>query len=136
MNHGKTRTSPHGLQLPVGDVKRRDSRHELHGCQKGVADNAENHLHPRYKQMKDIRPFEGTKAEQACDRLRDHTRLSILNWNAGLHRGNVTNRVVASHHVILLQEADSHFLEMAELTSTMARTSSFCSTKIRPSLVA
>ena len=67
--------------------------------------------------MKDIRPFEGTKAEQASDRLRDHTRLSILNWNAGLQRGNVTNRVVASHHVILLRDAESHFLEMAEIAA-------------------
>ena len=44
----------------------------------------------RYKQMKDIRPFEGIMAEQACDRLRDQTLLSILSWNAGEKKGKET----------------------------------------------
>ena len=49
--------APPGLADPVGeDVKRSDSRHELHGCQSGVTANAENHLQPRHKRKEDIRP--------------------------------------------------------------------------------
>ena len=40
--------------------------------------NAENHLHPRYKQMKNIKPLVEIIAEQARDRLKDQTRLSFL----------------------------------------------------------
>ena len=63
------------------------------GCQSGVTANVENHLHSRYKQMKNITPL-GIIAEQASDRLKDQTRLSFLSWNAGLKRGQVTNSVV------------------------------------------
>ena len=39
----------HGFRPVGGDVRRRDSRHEMHGCQSGVTANAGNHLHPRHK---------------------------------------------------------------------------------------
>ena len=61
--------------------------------------------------MKDIRPFEEIFVKQASDRLSDQTRLSIMSRNAGLKRGKVTNCVV---DVVLLQEAESHFHEIAE----------------------
>ena len=67
--------------------------------------------------MKDIRPLEGIITGQVSDRLRDQTRLSILNWNAGLTRGQVTSSVVGSDHVILLQEAESHFQDIAEIAA-------------------
>ena len=63
--------------------------------------------------MKDIWPFEEIIAEQSGDGLSGQTPLSILSWNAGLQRGNVTNSVVGSCHATLLQEAESHFHEIA-----------------------
>ena len=66
---------------------------------------------------KDIRPFEGIITDQVSDGLSVQTRLPILNWNAGLQRGKVTNSVVGPHHVILLQEAESHFHEIAAVRS-------------------
>ena len=50
-------------------------------------------MHPRYKQMKDIRPFEEIIAEQVSDRLSDQTCLSILSWNAGLKREAIQQTV-------------------------------------------
>ena len=67
--------------------------------------------------MKDIRPFERIIAEQVSDSLRDKTRLSILSWNAGLRTGKETHNVVGSYHVIPLQEAESHFLDNAEIAA-------------------
>ena len=40
---------------------------QLARCQCGAPANAENHLHPRFTQMKDMRPLEGKKTEQASD---------------------------------------------------------------------
>ena len=40
---------------------------QLARCQCSGAENAENHLHPRFTQMKDMRPLEGEKTEQASD---------------------------------------------------------------------
>ena len=84
--------APLGLSDPVGeDVKRSDSRHDVHGCQSGVPANAENHLHPSYKQMEDMRPFKEIITEQASDRQKDQTRLTFLSGNAGVKRGNVAS---------------------------------------------
>ena len=79
------------------------------GCQSGVTAKVGRHLHPRYKQMKGTRSFEGIIAEQMSDGLKNQLRLSILGWNADFWRGKVTNIVVGSYHVILLQKAGSHF---------------------------
>ena len=78
------------------------------GCQIGVTAKAGSHLHPRYKQMKDVRPFEEIRAEQGSDGVRDQTRLSILSWNAGLKRFKATHSVVGSYHLIPLQETRSN----------------------------
>ena len=78
------------------------------GCQIGVTTEAGSHLHPRYKQMKDVRPFEGIRGEEFSDGVRDQTRLSILSWNAGFQRGKITNSLVGSYHVIILQETRSN----------------------------
>ena len=79
------------------------------GCQTGVTAKVGSDLHRRYKQMKDTRSLEGIIAEQVSDGLNNQLRLSILGWNAGLKKGKVTNIVVGSYHVILLQKAGSHF---------------------------
>ena len=52
------------------------------------------------KQMTDIRLFERIKAEQASDRLKDQTRLSILR-NAGL-RQRIEERQKNKHRCRLL----------------------------------
>ena len=111
--------APPGLSDPVGeDVKRSDSRHELHACQRGVTANAENHLQPRHKRKEDKRPFEGLITEQASDRQMDQTRLSFfLSWNAGMKRGKMTNVAVGSYHVIRLQAADSHLDEVTKIAT-------------------
>ena len=57
--------------------------------------------------MNDIRPYEGIIAEQLGERLSDQTRLSIFELECRTEE-------VGSHHVILLQEAESHFHEIAE----------------------
>ena len=84
------------------------------GCQAGVTVKVESHLDPRYKQMKNTRPFEGNVSEQISCGLSDQTRLSMLSWNARPKRGKVANSVVGSYHVILLQEAESHFQDITK----------------------
>ena len=95
------------------ETKIRDTRPESLACLVGVTAKAESHLLPRCKQMKDMRPFEGIITEFS-NGLFDPTRLSIPCWNAGLKRGEVTNSVVGSNHVIRLQEAESHLDEIVE----------------------
>ena len=41
-------------------MKGSGARHKPQGSQSGVSANAENHMHARYKQMRDTRPLEGT----------------------------------------------------------------------------
>ena len=65
----------------------------------------ENHLHPRYKQTKDIRPFEGIKAQETGDMLEDQT-LEL--------ECRVTNSAVSSCHVIPLQEEKQVSHEIAK----------------------
>ena len=76
--------------------------------QTGVTGKAESHLHPRYKQMKDVSRFQGIIAKQASDGLRDQTRLSIPSWNAGLRRGNVAG----CHHVIQITDIAAEYFHI------------------------
>ena len=62
--------------------------------------------------MKDARPFEGIVSAKSSSELSQQKILSILSWNAGPKRGEVTNRMVASFHVILVQEAETHHHEI------------------------
>ena len=71
-------------------------------------------------QMKDIRTFEEVIAGQTGDRLKDQTRLSILNWNAGLRRGKVTRGVMGPHLVVRLQEAESHLDEITKIATEIS----------------
>ena len=50
-----------------------------------------------------VRTFEGN-AESKGD-LNKQMRLSILSWNAGTKRGEVTNSMIESFHVIIIEEA-------------------------------
>ena len=116
LNDRNPRLTPPDLSDPVGeDVRGPDSKHKLPGCRGGGTASAGNHLHPRYKHMADMRPFEGMISEQESDRLKDQTGLSVLSWNAGLRRGKVTTSLVGSFHVILLQEAVSHLDEATKI---------------------
>ena len=51
------------------------------------------------------------KNEQASDRRKDQTRLSIWSRNAELKRSKITNSAAGSDHMLLLQEAESHLRE-------------------------
>ena len=59
-----------------------------------VTAKAESRLHARYEQMKDARPFHGILSDKSSSERSDHTRLSILGWNAGPKRGKVAYSVV------------------------------------------
>ena len=57
------------------------------------------------------------QADQGCEviitdknssELSGQKRLSILSWNAGPKRGEVTSSTVGSFHVIMVQEAQTH----------------------------
>ena len=102
-------------ETEVEDVpsRRTEVREPMHGCQPGVTTNVERHVHPRYKQMEDIRPFDWIVSVKISDEQSDQTRLSILGWNAGQKRGNVARRVMGSFHVVLLRDAESHCHEIA-----------------------
>ena len=80
--------------------------------QTGITAKAESRLHPRYQQRKGARPFEGIVSDKSSDELREQMHSSILSWNAGPKRGNVTNGMVGSFHVMLVQEAETHFHEI------------------------
>ena len=70
---------------------------------------AENRLHPRCKQMKDARPFEGINTDKNSSELKwQETTLDFSSWNAGPKRGDVTSSMVGSFHVIMVQEAETH----------------------------
>ena len=55
---------------------------------------AGSHLHPRYTQMKDTRPFEGNVSATSSGELSDQKRLLSLSWSAGQKIGTVTNSMV------------------------------------------
>ena len=110
--------------LPDSLIEEMRIREPMLECQTGVTEKVESHLHPRYKQMKDTRPFEEIMSEQISDGLSDQTRLSVLRWTAGPKRGKVANSVVAPFHVILQQEAESHFHEIEKMLSSNSTSSS------------
>ena len=85
---------------------------EVVGCWTDETAKAENRLHPRYKQMKDARPFEGILTDKNSSELGGQKRLSISSWNAGPKRGEVTSSMVGSFHVIMVQEAQTHYHEI------------------------
>ena len=62
--------------------------------------------------MKNARPFEGIVSDKSNGELSDQKRLSILRWNAGPKSGEVTNSMVGSIHVIVVQEAETHYHEI------------------------
>ena len=72
-------------------------RESITGCLIDVTAKAESRLHPRYKQMKNARPFEGIVSDKSNGELSDHKRLSILRWKAGPKSGEVTNSMVGVH---------------------------------------
>ena len=57
-----------------------------------------------------VRTFEGN-AESKGD-LNKQVRLSIFSWNAGTKRGEVTNSMIESFHVIIIEEAETHCNEI------------------------
>ena len=101
--------APPGLPDPLIEETRIG---EVVGCQTGATAKAENRLHPRYKQIKDARPFEGIITEKNSSEPSGQKRLSILSWNAGPKRGEVTSSMVGSFHVIMVQEAETHYHEI------------------------
>ena len=65
--------------------------------------------------MKDTRPFEGIVSVISSGELSDQKRLSVLSWNVrDRKRGEVSNSLVGSFHVIMVQEAESHYHEIAK----------------------
>ena len=103
------------------------------GCQTDVTEKAESRLHPRYKQMKDARPFEGIVSDKRRSDLSDQTRFSILTWNVGPMGETVADSVEGSFHVIMVQEAETVCQEIIttrsnDSTSTRVPTSSSCIT--------
>ena len=56
---------PPGSDPSGADVERRNSRNESRGCQSGVTEKAESHLHPRYIHMKDEKAVRGDPNKQA-----------------------------------------------------------------------
>ena len=53
-----------------------------------------------------VRTFEGNA--ECKGGLNKQMRLSILSWNAGTKRGEVTNSMIESFHVIIIEEAETH----------------------------
>ena len=53
-------------------------------------------------------PFEGIITDKNSSELSGQKRLSILSWNAGPKRGEVSSRMVGCCHVIMVQEALTH----------------------------
>ena len=85
---------------------------EVVGCRTDETAKAENRLHLWCKQMKDARPFEGIITDKNSGELSGKKRLSILSWNAGPKRGEVTSSMVGSFHVIMVQEVETHYHEI------------------------
>ena len=76
--------------------------------------NADSRLVPRLKEMKGTRPCDGIVYDARNDELKNQMRLSMLSWNAGPKRGDVTGSIRGSFHVIVIQEAETHYHEIAE----------------------
>ena len=59
--------------------------------------------------MKNGKPLKGIVSVKIRDELGDQKRLSTSSWSVGPKRGEVANSMVGSVHVILVQEAETHF---------------------------
>ena len=57
-----------------------------------------------------VRNFEGNA--ECKGGLNQQMRLSILSWNAERKRGEVTNSMTESFHVIIVEEAETHCNEI------------------------
>ena len=101
--------APPGLPDPLIEETR---IREVVGCQTDETAKAENRLHPRYKQVKDARPFEGILTDKNSSELGGQKPLSVSSWNAGPNRGDVISSMVGSFHVIMVQEAETHYHEI------------------------
>ena len=96
--------APPGLPDPLIEEAR--IRESMLGCQTDVTAKAER-LHPRYKQMKDERAFEGIVSDKSSSEVGDQKILSILSWNAGPKRGKVTHSMVEVLPCDHVQEAQT-----------------------------
>ena len=94
----------------IEEARIRESRF---GGQIDVTAKADGRLHPRYKHMKDARPFKKIVSDKSSSELSEQKRLSILSWNAGPKRGKIANSMVGSFHVILVQEAQTQHHDIA-----------------------
>ena len=87
----------------------------MHGCQTGVTTKVGSHLHVRYEQMKDMRPFEEIDSEKISElmgqRRASQSRAGTRDQReqSCKQRGGLTTRFP-------LQQADSHF-QMNERTA-------------------
>ena len=59
--------------LPDPPIEETRIRESMLGCQTDVTAKAESRLHPRYKQMKDARPFEAIVGEKSSSELSDRS---------------------------------------------------------------
>ena len=100
------------LGLPDPLIEEKKIPGSRSGCLIDVTAKAESRPRPRYQQIKVSRPFQRIVSVKVSDELSDQKRFSILSWNAGPKRGNVANSVVGCYHVILVQEAESHYREI------------------------
>ena len=64
--------------------------------------------------MKGTRPCDGLVSDAHDDELTSQMRLSILSWNVGPKRGDVTGSIMGAFHVIMIQEAETHYHEIAK----------------------
>ena len=107
----------------------------LDGCLTDLTAMAERRLHPRWRQMEEVRPFEWIVTEKHSSQLIDQRCLSILSRHVGPRRGEVTRSVIGSVHVIMVQRKQKRTVPRSQrppssnFIHTRALTSSCCSTE-------
>ena len=76
---------------------------------------------PLQEETKNLAPNTSSKVEsrlpvtsECSSQLDEQWRLSILNWNAGPKRGEVTGSITGAFHVIMVQEAGTHYFDIAK----------------------
>ena len=60
-------------RLPDPPIEETRIRESMLGCQTDVTAKADSRLHPRYKQMKDARPFEAIVGDKSRSELSDRS---------------------------------------------------------------
>ena len=106
----------------------------LDGCLTGLTAVAERRLHPRQRQMEEVRPFEWIVTEKHSSQLIDQRCLSILSRHV-VPRREVTSSVTGGVHVIMVQRKQKRTLPRSQrppssnFIHTRALTSSCCSTE-------